>query len=132
MSKRFKVFRRIFKFHGFIDSLKIATKGIAYLFLYHRNMRIIFLCGALSFLMGIYFKLRGIELIALCITITVVFMAEMFNTAIELMIDISLNKYHTIIKLVKDIAAAVVLIAAINSLGVGYVLFGKHIIALFQ
>jgi diacylglycerol kinase (ATP) len=132
MARKFKVFRRIFKFHGFFESLKIATKGIAYLFLFHRNMRIIFLCGLAAFLMGVYFQLRGIELVALCITITLVFMAEMFNTAIELMIDISFRKYHTLIKLVKDIAAAVVLIAAINSLGVGYVLFSKHIADLFK
>jgi len=95
-------------------------------------MRIIFLCGVAAFLLGVYFRLRGIELIALCITCTLVFMAEMFNTAIELMIDMSTRKYHTLIKLVKDIAAAVVLIAAINSLGVGYVLFSKHIIRLFR
>jgi diacylglycerol kinase (ATP) len=131
-ARRFKVFRRIFRFHGLFESLKIAFNGIAYLFLYHRNMRIIFLCGVTAFLMGIYFRLRGIELVALCITITLVFMAEMFNTAIELMIDMSTRKYHTLIKLVKDIAAAVVLIAALNSLGVGYVLFSKHLIALFQ
>lgn len=132
MTKRFKVFRRIFRFHGFFESLKIATNGIAYLFLFHRNMRIIFLCGVAAFLMGIYFKLRGIELVALCITSTLVFIAEIFNTAIELLIDISYRKYHTLIKLVKDIAAAVVLIAAINALGVGYVLFGKHIYRLFK
>ncbi|MFA5099608.1 MAG: diacylglycerol kinase [Candidatus Omnitrophota bacterium] len=132
MGKKLKVFRHIFRFHGFYESLKIAGKGIAYMFLFHRNMRIIFLCGVAAFLMGIYFRLRGIELVALCVTITLVFMAEMFNTAIELMIDISFRKYHTLIKLVKDIAAAVVLIAAINSLGVGYVLFSKHIIALLK
>ncbi|MFA6384666.1 MAG: diacylglycerol kinase [Candidatus Omnitrophota bacterium] len=132
MAKRFKVFRRIFRFHGFFESLKVAAKGIGYLFLFHRNMRIIFLCGLAAFLMGIFFQLRGIELIALCVTITLVFMAEMFNTAIELIIDISFRKYHTLIKLVKDIAAAVVLIAAINSLGIGYVLFSKHILDLFK
>jgi diacylglycerol kinase (ATP) len=132
MARRFKVFRRIFRFHGFLESLRIAGNGLAYLFLFHRNMRIIFLCGLAAFLMGVSFHLRGIELVALCITITLVFMAEMFNTAIELMIDISFRKYHTLIKLVKDIAAAVVLIAALNSLGVGYVLFSKHIADLFK
>ena len=132
MTRRFKLFRRIFLFRGFFQSLKIALKGIAYLFLYHRNMRIIFLLGIAAFLLGVYFRLQGIELVSLCITSTLVFMAEMFNTAIELMIDMSTRKYHTLIKLVKDIAAAVVLIAAINSLGVGYVLFSEHIIQLFR
>ncbi len=124
--RRLKLFRRIFKFHGFRESLLIAIKGIGYLFLFHRNMRIIFLCGITAFLAGIYFKLKGIELVALCITITLVFMAEMFNTAIELMINMVTTKYHPLIKLVKDISAAVVLIASINSLGVGFVLFLHH------
>jgi len=132
MPKKFKVFRRVFKFHGFMESLKIAINGIVYLFLYHRNMRIIFLCGAAAFLFGVYARLKGIELVALCLTCTVVFMAEMFNTAIELIIDMSNRKYRVLIKIVKDIAAAVVLIAAINSIGVGYVLFGRHIMKFFQ
>jgi diacylglycerol kinase len=124
---RLKVFRRIFRFHGFRDSLWIAANGIAYLFLYHRNMRIIFLMGIAAFLAGIHFRLRGIELVALCITITAVFMAEMFNTAIELMIDMTSRKYHTLIKLVKDIAAAVVLLTSLNAVAVGVILFWKYI-----
>ena len=126
MSKN-KIFRDIFKLRAFKDSLKLATKGIVYLFLYHRNMRIIFLSGIAAFLLGVYFKLKGIELVALCITITLVFMAEIFNTAIELMIDMFTDKYHTLLKLVKDIAAAVVLIASLNAIAVGFILFTRRI-----
>lgn len=122
-----KIFRDIFKLRAFKDSLKLATKGIVYLFLYHRNMRIIFLSGIAAFLLGVYFKLKGIELVALCITITLVFMAEIFNTAIELMIDMFTDKYHTLLKLVKDIAAAVVLIASLNAIAVGCIIFAKRI-----
>lgn len=119
--------RRIFGFHGLGESLKIAATGIVYLFLYHRNMRIIFLSGIAAFLLGVYYKLKGIELVALCITITLVFMAEMFNTAIEMIIDMSTRKYHTLIRLVKDIAAAVVLIASLNAVAVGIILFWRRI-----
>ena len=125
--KRFRVLRHIFKFHGFWESVKIAVNGIGYLFAYHRNMRIIFLLGIMAFLLGMNLKLTGIELVALCITITVVFIAEMFNTAIELLIDTATKKYNVLIKLVKDIAAGVVLIASLNALAVGYVLFFKKI-----
>jgi diacylglycerol kinase (ATP) len=125
--KKFRVFRRIFRFHGFRESLMIAVKGINYLFFFHRNMRIIFLCGIAAFLAGIHFHLKGIELVALCITITLVFMAEIFNTAIEMLIDMTTSKYHPLIKIVKDIAASVVLIASLNSLGVGFVLFWRYI-----
>lgn len=95
--------------------------------MYHRNMRIIFMSGIAAFLLGVHFGLKGIELVALCVTITVVFMAEIFNTAIELMIDMFTDKYHTLIKLVKDIAAAVVLLASLNAVAVGYILFAKKI-----
>jgi len=119
---RTKVLRHIFRFHGFSESLKLASKGIVYLFLYHRNMRIIFILGILAFLLGLYFKLKGIELVALCITITLVFMAEIFNTAIEMLMDMLRIKYHTRIKLVKDIAAAVVVLTCLNALAIGYIL----------
>jgi len=121
-----KVLRHIFRFHGFLGSLKLAATGIGYLFLYHRNMRIIFLTGIAAFLFGLKVQLTNIELVALCITITLVFMAEIFNTAIEIIIDMTSRKYHTLIKLVKDIAAAVVLIASLNAVAVGYILFFRR------
>jgi diacylglycerol kinase (ATP) len=127
MRRRIKILRHIFRFRGFRQSLKLAMTGIGYLFMYHRNMRIIFIMGVFAFILGLYYRLNGIELIALCITITLVFMAEIFNTAIEMMIDMATNKYHTLIKLVKDIAAAVVLLASLNALAVGYILFAKRI-----
>lgn len=128
--KRLRVFRRIFGFHGFRESLLLALNGIAYLFLYHRNMRIIFLTGIAAFLAGVYFKLSGSELTILCLTITCVFMAEMFNTAIEMTIDMFTRKYRVLIKLVKDIAAAVVLIASLNAVAVGIALFGRRLLNL--
>jgi len=127
MKRRIKVLRHIFRFHGLIESVKLALKGIVYLFLYHRNMRIIFMLGLTAFFLGLYFKLSGVELIVLCITATLVFMAEMFNTAIEMMMDMLVAKYHTRIKLVKDIAAAVVLLASLNAVAVGYILFAKRL-----
>lgn len=124
--KPFRIFRRLFRMHGFRESVRLALVGLYYLFSYHRNMRIIFLMGIAAFLGGIHYRLSGIELVALCLTITLVFMAEMFNTAVEMMLDMSTRKYRTLIKLIKDISAAVVLIASLNALGVGLILFGKR------
>ena len=124
---RVRTFRHIFRFHGFPESMKLATKGIIYLFLYHRNMRIIFMLGIFAFLLGLHFNLNGVELIALCVTITLVFMAEIFNTAIEMLMNMLTTKYHIRIKLVKDIAAGVVVLACLNSVAVGYILFVRKI-----
>ncbi|MFH1442148.1 MAG: diacylglycerol kinase family protein [Candidatus Omnitrophota bacterium] len=127
-----KVLRHIFRFHGFFESMNFALKGMRYLFLYHRNMRIIFMLGFIAFLLGVYLKLAGIELVALCITITLVFMAEIFNTAIEMLMNMVSIKYHIRVKLVKDIAAAVVLLASLNALAIGYNLFTKRLFLLFK
>ncbi len=123
-----KLLRHIFRFRGFSESVRLAAIGCTYLFVYHRNMRIIFLLGILSALCGIIMGLTALELVALCITVTLVFMAEIFNTAIELIIDMHMRKYHPLVKLVKDISAAVVLIASLNALAVGYVLFIRRLI----
>lgn len=123
MGQHLKVMGHIFKFHGFRDSLKFAMRGLVYLFMYHRNMRIIFMIGIGAFLFGLYIHLRVIELVALCITITLVFVAEIFNTAIELMLDMLSEEYHIKLKLIKDIAAAVVILTCLNAVAIGYILF---------
>ncbi|MGD0337092.1 MAG: diacylglycerol kinase family protein [Candidatus Omnitrophota bacterium] len=122
MTRR-KILRHIFRFHGLRESLGFAARGIIYLFLFHRNMRLIFICGVGALIAGVLAKLKGLELVALSITVALVFMAEIFNTAIEMLMNMITVKYHLRIKLVKDIAAAVVLITCINAVVVGYILF---------
>ncbi len=123
-----RIFRKVFRFNGFRNGLKFAGRGIIYLFLYHRNMRVIFMIGIAAFLAGFFFKLRGIELAILCATITLVFMAEIFNTAIEMLMDMLSPRYNIRLKLIKDIAAAVVLLTSLNAAAVGYILFVRRLL----
>jgi len=125
---RFQIVRNIFRSRGFAQSLKIASKGLIYLFLYHRNMRVIFILGLSALIFGLYLGLKGIELVALCITVTLVFTAEIFNTAVELMMDMLTQEYKLKIRLVKDIAAAIVLLASLNAVAIGYILFIRKIL----
>lgn len=125
---RFQIIKDIFRLHGFTESLIIAAKGLVYLFLYHRNMRVIFILGLSALIFGLYLGLKGIELAALCITVTLVFTAEIFNTAVELMMDMLTQEYKVKIRLVKDIAAAIVVIASLNAIAVGYILFIRKIL----
>jgi len=126
-----RIFRQAFKLTGLRESLKFALRGIIYLFIFHRNMRIIFLLGIFALLLGFYFQLRGIELMILCLTIALVFMAEVVNTTVELILDVFCERYHPKVKIIKDISAAVVLITVINSLVIGYIIFIRRIIYYF-
>ena len=47
----------------------------------------------------------------------------MFNTAIEKAVDLVTDEYHVLAKIAKDVAAGGVLVAALNSVVVGYILF---------
>lgn len=127
-----RIFRDIFKLHPFRASLGYAFSGIAYLFLYHRNMRVIFLAGIAAFLLGVSVGLTRAEYAVLFITVCFVFLAEMFNTAIELIIDMFTDKYHVLVKIIKDISAGVVLIACLNALVIGYFLFWNKIVLLLR
>jgi diacylglycerol kinase (ATP) len=90
-------------------------------------MRIIFMLGIIAFLLGLAFRLQGIELVALCITITLVFMAEIFNTAIEMLMNMLTTRYRLRIRLIKDIAAGTVVLACLNSIVVAYILFVRKV-----
>ena len=64
-----------------------------------------------------------IELIVLLISIAFVLVAEMINTAIEGAIDAATTSFDPMAKLAKDIAAGAVLIASVNAVAVGYLVF---------
>ncbi|MFH1063255.1 MAG: diacylglycerol kinase [Candidatus Omnitrophota bacterium] len=105
------------------DSFNYAIEGILYVLKTQRNMRFHFLAGIIMLLLGLYFNLTKPELILLLITISFVFLAEMLNTATELVIDLITDEFHPLARIIKDIAAGAVLVAAINSVCVGYLLF---------
>ncbi len=105
------------------DSFNYAIEGILYVLKTQRNMRFHFLAGIIMLLLGLYCNLSKPELILLLITISFVLLAEMLNTATELIIDLITDEFHPLARIIKDIAAGSVLVAAINSVFVGYLLF---------
>lgn len=73
--------------------------------------------------LGIILKISAGEFIALIIVMTMVWTAEIFNTALEKTMDFISKEKHPQIKLVKDLAAAAVLITALSALAVGAIIF---------
>lgn len=84
--------------------------------------------GILVTILGIITKLSKIEWIFLSISIFVVILAEMLNTAIEATVDLFTEEYHPKAKIAKDVGAGAVVIAAINSTIIGIILFGDKLI----
>lgn len=111
----------------FIKSLNTAITGFALVMRTQRNMRYHILAALLIIILSIALNVSGVELMILTITVTLVIVMEMINTALENVINIIKSKYHPIAKVVKDISAAAVLATAINAIIVGYIIFSKRV-----
>lgn len=68
-------------------------------------------------------NLSKIEVMLLFIVIAVVIAAELFNTALERIIDMIHPDYHPLAEAAKNMAAGAVLVTAVGSLMVGYIIF---------
>ena len=106
-----------------LDSFNYAVEGVIHVLRTQRNMRIHFAVAFVVLVVALVINVSKFELIALLISITFVLIAEMLNTAVEAAIDIATTSFDPMAKLAKDIAAGAVLIASVNALAVGYIVF---------
>lgn len=110
-----------------IDSFNYAVNGIISALKTERNMKIHYIIAIVVVIFSLFFDFSRLELLTLFFAISLVIVAELFNTAIEKAVDLVTHKQHPLAKLAKDISAGAVLIAAINSVVVGYLLFFDRI-----
>jgi diacylglycerol kinase (ATP) len=106
-----------------LDSFNYAFEGIIHVLRTQRNMRIHFAIAVVVLIVAVFADVTKLELIALLLAISFVLVAEMINTAVEGAIDVATSSFDPMAKLAKDIAAGAVLIAAINAVAVGYLVF---------
>lgn len=111
------------KSKNFIESFNYAVTGVINSLKTEKNMKFHFLIAFLVILLSLFFDFTRVELLLLFFAIVLVLIVEMINTAIETTIDLITNEYHPLARRVKDISAGAVLIATINALLVGYLLF---------
>ncbi len=80
---------------------------------------------------GIVLKFNPAEFSLLLLTIALVIIAEMMNSAIEISLDaIFHNRYSKLVGMAKDIAAGAVMVATFISIAIGILLFGSKIVGL--
>lgn len=106
-----------------IKSISFARAGAKHSLSTQRNLWIHLLIGAAVMMAGYYFALSLAEMALLVLTIVVVVVTEMLNTAIEEMVNLVKPDHHPQAGLVKNIAAAAVLMAAVGSVIIGLIIF---------
>ena len=105
------------------NSFQYAFSGIRFLFRSEHNSWLHAAATIIVIFLGIYLKVSFHEAALLTIAIGFVWITEFFNTCIEKMMDFISTERHPSIKLIKDVAAGAVLMAAIISLAIGCFVF---------
>ncbi|HET9463420.1 MAG TPA: diacylglycerol kinase family protein [Thiobacillus sp.] len=110
-----------------LKSFVYALQGLAYLVRMQPNARLHLLAALLVCAAGIYFGLGRAEWLWISLAIALVWSAEAFNTALELLADVLHPARHPGIGRAKDVAAAAVLIAALGAAVIGLLVFVPHL-----
>ncbi len=106
-----------------IKSFKNAFKGIAAAFMTESHLRFHFVAAYFVFLFAYISEMAATEWAILIITVTLVFSAELINTALEEVCNLYSKEYHPLIGKIKDISAGAVLITALGAIGVALWIF---------
>ena len=90
-------------------------------------MRVHFVAAIVVLLAVLFLKVTPTEFALLALSILSVLCAEMFNTAIEAVVDLVSPEYHPLAKIAKDTAAGAVLITACGAGIMGYLILAKYV-----
>lgn len=113
--------------HSRLQSIGIALEGIKYVLITQQNARIHAVFTLAVFLFGWLFHLNHLEWICLLLSVSLVWLAEIFNTAVEKVVDVVSPQQHPDAKMIKDISAGAVLLSALTAILVGILIFGPHL-----
>lgn len=105
------------------NSFKYALEGLTSSFKTERNMKIHIIIMILVIMVGILLKINKYEWIICIICFSIVIAGELFNTAIETVVDMVMPHKNEKAKLAKDVAASGVLVLAIGATIIGLIIF---------
>lgn len=120
-----------YSFKKQMKSFTFAWKGILTCAGHEQNITFHLLAAIAVIVAGFIFHITHIEWMVVMLCIGSVIAAELFNSAIERLVDLVSPERNKIAGEVKDIAAGAVLVTAIAAAIVGLIVFLPYILALF-
>jgi diacylglycerol kinase (ATP) len=105
-----------------------AVRGISSMVSDQHNAWIHAVATAVVVIAGMVYRLSPAEWALIVLAISLVWVAEAFNTAFEYLCDVASPEFHPLVKKSKDIAAGAVLLAAIGAVLIGLAVFGPRLL----
>jgi len=106
-----------------IKSFSYAFNGLKTLITTQHNTWVHIVASIIIIVLGVVYDISKLDWALIIFSITLVWMAEALNTAIEFLADAVTQEFHPFIEKAKDVAAAAVLITAISAIAIGALVF---------
>ncbi|MEK9183463.1 MAG: diacylglycerol kinase family protein [Patescibacteria group bacterium] len=114
----------------FRKSLRAAANGIKETLIFERNFKIMLAIAAVIIGAIFYFPTSRTEKAILSTVIFAVLTLEMVNIVIERLLDFLHPEHHEEVRIIKDLMAALVLIASFGAIITGLIIFWPYLIIL--
>ncbi len=111
-----------------LASFRFAIEGIVYTFRTQRNFKIHCAITLAVAVVGLWVGLGTDQWAILAVTVTLVFVAELLNTALEAIVDHVSPEFHALAKVAKDCAAGAVFTTAFFAVIVGLLVVGPKLL----
>ncbi|MFC6996541.1 diacylglycerol kinase family protein [Rufibacter roseus] len=115
-----------------LNSFGYALKGIKAAFRTEFNLRWHCLSTVLVIATGFFLQITRVDWIFVFVAVGLVWMAELFNTAIEVVVNLVSPEPHPLAGKAKDIAAGAVLIISMCAVLIGALVFMPYLELLVQ
>ena len=115
-----------------VDSFNFAIEGLISSLKNEKHMKVHILAAIIIVILAIIINASKVEILIISLSVSFVLITELINTAVEAIVDLVSPERHPLAKLAKDVAAGAVLVAAINALCVGYLLFYDKLLDIFD
>jgi len=115
-----------------IKSFGYAFEGVRHALKHNKNLRIHFVAAFIVIGLSIFFHVNPYEKGILGVMILIVICAEMINTSLEEMVNLITNEHKRQAETAKDVAAGMVLVAAVGAVIIGFLIFTPYLLELFN
>ncbi|MEW6067622.1 MAG: diacylglycerol kinase [Nitrospirota bacterium] len=115
-----------------LKSANFAIEGILHAAKTQRHVRYHFFSAAVVLLLSYILGISRIEFLIIALSVILVLIAEMFNTAIETIVDMIRPEHSERARIVKDIAAGAVLVTSFGVAVIGYIVLSPYLKDIFH
>ncbi len=113
-----------------LKSFRFAFHGIYLVVRFENNTRVHVLATMAVMALGFFLELSLIEWAIILTQVGLVWTAEIFNTALEKLVDLVSPEYSPKAGIIKDVAAGAVLVTSIVAAIIGLLIFGRKALQL--